>query len=468
MSLLVIQLPPRERLGTRTSGTEGAPAVRLPASWPYLLSPDAQQPGPLRHAPVALLPKADTVVLVLAATDVSWHRVLIPKAAAARLPAALAGVLEERLLDDEAAVHLALAPGAVGGQEGWVAATHGPRLTAALAALEAGGLTVNRVACLAAPPGPQWRGHFSSPRHAADAAEEAADQAADQSAMRAAPGERSPAGAEPVLCLSRDDGVWVLPLAEQPAAGLAGALRASLAESPAAGATSASAPPATARWTTTPATALAAERFLGRPVPLQTEAEHLLEAALGLGAPGASGAVLNLRQFDLSVRHRGLRAVGDVGKRLLSTEWRLVRWGLLALLGLQLVGLNAYAWQQRQALQAKRTAVVDILRSAHPGVRTVLDAPAQMAGETDRLRAAAGQPGGADLEVALAAAAAVWPEGKGPVATLRYENGRLTLAAAGWQEAEVTTLRERLRAGGWGVEYSDARLVLSRLRTGAS
>ena len=448
MSLLVIKCPPRERLGARAAGNEPAPSQRLPGPWEHVFSADGRQAGPLRHAAAAALPKADQVVLVLAPADVSWHRLLIPKATPARMPAALAGMLEEKLLDDAEAVHLALAPDAVPGREGWVAATHGPRLAAALAALEAAGHSVARVVTLMPPPGPALRGHFSvqgglqieTPGEASAAAAEVQTTA-------------SLAAAEPVLCLSRDDGVWCLPLVSTAGSGLAEALRSSWPDDT-----------PDQRWTTTPAAALAAERYLGRPVPLQTESEHLLEAA-----QGASKTALNLRQFELTPRHRGLRAVAEVGKQLLSAEWRVARYGVLVLLSLQLLGLNAYAWQQRQALQARRASIEEVLRTTHPGVRTVLDAPAQMAAETERLRTAAGRPGGADLELALAAAAAVWPDGKGPVGNLRYESGRLSLAAPGWSTAEVGALRDRLRPAGWTAEFAEGRLTLARaLAAGAA
>jgi general secretion pathway protein L len=450
MSLLVIKLPPRERLGARAAGNEPAPSLRLPAQWDYMLSTDGRQPGPLRQAATALLPKADSVVLALAPSDVSWHRLLVPKAAPARMPAALAGMLEERLLDDEDVVHLALAPDAVPGREGWVAATHRPRLASALAALESAGTTVERVVTLMPPPGPALRGHFvlqghapAAVRPALDAAAEAGAGAADLAAAAASPNE-----GEPLLWLSREDGAWCLPLGATPLAGLAGAMRAHLPEESTG-----------QRWTTTPAAALAAERYLGRPVPLQTEAEHLLEAA-----QGPLTAAVNLRQFQLASRHRGMRAAGALGKRLFSAEWRPVRVGVVSLLAVQLVGLNAYAWQQKQVLQSRRAAINEVLRTAHPGVQVVLDAPAQMAGETERLRAAAGRPGGADLEVALSAAAAAWPEGKGPVGSLRYESGRLTLAAADWSAADAAAMRERLRPAGWTVELAEGRLTLARAR----
>ncbi len=446
MSLLVIKLPPRERLGARAAGNEPAPSLRLPTQWEYVLSADGRQAGPLRQAATALLPKADAVVLALAPSDVSWHRLLVPKAAPARMAAALAGMLEERLLDDEEAVHLALAPDAVPGREGWVAATHRPRLAAALAALESAGMTVERVVTLMPPPGPALRGHFVLQGPAPAAGRLALDAGADPADERAA--TAAPNDGEPLLWLSREDGAWCLPLAATTVGGLAGAMRNAVPEDAPA-----------QRWTTTPAAALAAERYLGRPVPLQTEAEHLLETA-----QGTSKSTVNLRQFELTSRHRGLRAVAELGKRFFSAEWKLARIGLVSLLALQLLGLNAYAWQQRQVLQSRRAAINEVLRTAHPNVQTVLDAPAQMAGETERLRAAAGRPGGADLEVALSAAAAAWPDGKGPVGNLRYEQGRLTLAAAGWSAADVTTMRERLRPGGWTVELAEGRLTLARAR----
>ena len=411
MSLLAIRLPPRPRLAARAAGGESGTGLRLPSEWPYVFSADGRTPGPLQQAAAALLPRAERTVLVLAAGEVSWHEVKLPKAPAARMRAALAGVMEEVLLDDDEAVHLALAPDAVPGKPGWVAVTHGPRLTAALAALENAGLEVEQVLPAQAPtaPGEAARGHFF-------AVEDDAQRMASLALARA----------EGVLCLRLDG---ALARALQPVPGQA------------------------VRWTSTPAAATEAERWLGSAVPLQTEAEHLFESAQGRA---------NLRQFQFAVRHRGTRALREAGKRLFSRDWRPVRWGLLALLVVQLLGLNAYAWQQRQALLAKRQAMNDLLRAAHPGVRTVLDAPAQMAGETERLRAAAGRPGGTDLEVLLSAAAAAWPEAQGPTGDLRFDGGRLSFAAPGWREGEVGAFRERLKAGGLAVEFNDGRISVLR------
>jgi general secretion pathway protein L len=418
MSVLAILLPPRGRLAVRAAAAEAAPgptAHGLPSAWSHVYSSDGRTVAQAGSAAPALLPKADHTVLVLADADVSWHRVDIPRAPPARLRAALLGVMEEVLLDDDEALHFALAPGAAAGQPGWVAVTHRERLAAALATLEAAGLSIERVVVAATPletAGGGAHGHFYL--------------------------HETPDTAAPWLALSRAGGVACL--------SLQGALARSLL--PAAG--------AAARWTATPACAAAAERWLDAPVALLTDAERALEAVQG---------GINLRQFDLAARHRGTRALREAGKRILSSEWRPVRAGVIALLVLQVVGLNVYAWQQRRAIDAKRLAMNDLLKATHPGVRAVLDAPLQMQRETERLRAAAGRPGENDLEALMAAAAAAWPDGLGPVQTLRFEAGRLTLVAPGWGEPQMTQFRERLRAAGYLAEQVEGRVTVTRAPT---
>jgi general secretion pathway protein L len=289
--------------------------------------------------------------------------------------------------------------------------TYKPRLQAALLALENAGLSIERVTA-ASVPGVAPRGHF----YTQDGTE----------------------AATPWLALAQPDGVACLRLQ--------GSLARALQPADGAGVS----------WTATPAAATAAERWLGTPVALLTDSERALETA------GPAGG-LNLRQFDLAARHRGTRALREAFKRFRSTEWRPVRWGLTALVAVQLLGLNLQAWQQSQLLTARRTAMVDLLKATHPGVRAVLDAPLQMESETERLRAAAGRPGDKDLEALLGAAAGAWPDGLGPAQMLRFEGGRLTVAAPGWTEAQLTQFRDRLRGAGYGADASEGRLTVSRL-----
>lgn len=137
MTLLVIQLAARPPAGDSID----AAAIR---SFPYVLSPDGVAVGSTGRAPAASLPQADAVVAVLPAAAVAWHRVSLPKAPAARLRQALAGLLEEQLLDELEDTHLAIEPQARAGEPCWVAATARPWLTLQLGMLESAGIQVTK------------------------------------------------------------------------------------------------------------------------------------------------------------------------------------------------------------------------------------------------------------------------------------------------------------------------------------
>lgn len=408
MSVLVILLPPRARLGARAAA---AGAVPVGDDYGYVLSADGVHVTRHGRAPLALLPRADSVVAVLADSDLSWHRLTLPKAPGAKLRAALGGLLEEQLLEDGDALHLALAPQARAGEPTWVAAVHKAWLRTELDKLEQGGLSIERV-LPPSWPGDAPQGHFFAPAGA-----EGDD-------------------AHILLCHADEQGLRLLRLQ--------GSLARALLPA-------ADAPPTL--WSAEPAVAAAAERWLGSSVQVRTEAERALLATRSLW---------NLRQFDLAPRHRGTRALRDLLRQWLSPAWRPARIGLVALLLLQVLGLNAWAWQQRQALSAKRLAQEQLLRATFPQLRTVLDAPLQMQREAALLRAAAGQPDESDLEPLLQAAAAAWPSDLAAVESIRFEPGKLTLAASSWDAGRIEQFRAQLQPMGLRLDVADGQLVLSR------
>ena len=75
------------------------------------------------------------------------------------------------------------------------------------------------------------------------------------------------------------------------------------------------------------------------------------------------------------------------------------------------------------------------------------DAGAVMLRETQALRTLAGKPGDSDLEPMLQAAAAAWPSERPPVENLRFEPGKLTLAASGWSDRPDRAVPQRPAAG---------------------
>ncbi len=410
MSILVIHLAPRSRLRARSPGSVEPETVRASADYSFVLSPDGLVVASQGSCAAALLPRADSVALVLADSDVSWHRITLPKAPAAKLRAALSGVLEEALLDDADSVHLALAPEPVAGQPTWVAAVSRPWLVAELAALEKAHVFVDRVLPSSWPDDPP-SGHFS---HA---------EAADAGPL--------------VLNWADTEGVVVLRLQ--------GGLARSLLPQPL---------PEGTRLSATPAAATAAERWLNAPVTVLPAAERALLATRSLW---------NLRQFDLARRSKGIRALRDTLRGLRSPAWRPLRYGIVALVATQVIGLNAWAWQLRSAVDERRAAQVALLQTAFPQVRAVLDAPLQMRREVALLRSAAGKPDESDLEPMLQAAAAVWPPDLAVVESIRFEPGRLTLAATSWNAGQIEQFRAQLRPQGLQVDATEGRLVLSRV-----
>lgn len=420
MSTLVVQIPPRQRLRSSAGGGEPEP-TGLGTEYLYVASPDGLALESQGHCAASLFPKATTVIAVLADADVSWHRITLPKAPAARLRAALGGVLEDALLEDADDVHLALAPAATAGQPTWVAAVSKRWLRGELAALEKAEVFVDRVVPMNWPDDPPI-GHF---------AETEVD-----------PGSTAHGIA---LHWAHSDGVASVRLQ--------GGLARALVPMPV--------PPET-RWSATPGAVAAAESWLGAPVRVMAPAQRLLQAARSLW---------NLRQFEFARRTRGGRALRDSARKFFSPEWRPVRVGLAALVLAQIVGLNLWAWHQRDAIEAKKLAMQALVKATYPNVNpqdVQRDADAVMQRETQALRTLAGKPGDSDLEPMLQAAASAWPADRPPVESLRFEPGRLTLSAAGWNDAQISQFRSLLRPGGWSVEVVEGRLTLSRARPGGN
>ncbi len=413
MSILVVQLAPRSRLRARSPAAPEPATPRTGTELDYVLSRDGIAVSAQGRCAAPLLPRADSVALVLADCDVSWHRITLPKAPAARLRAALSGVLEEALLDDAEQLHLALAPEAAAGQPTWVAAVDKRWLSAELAALEKANVFVDRV-LPASWPGAPPSGHF-----------ELADEADARSLA---------------LHWAHADGVATL--------SLQGGLARALLPQPL---------PDGARWSATPAAATAAERWLDAPVAVLSAAERALQA---------TGSLWDLRQFDLARRSKGTRAVRDTLRSLRTPAWRPARYGIAALVLTQVLGLNLWAWHLRSTLDTKREMQVALLQSTFPHVRAVLDAPLQMQREVALLRAAAGQPDASDLEPLLRAAAAAWPADLAAVEAIRFEPGRLTLAASSWDAGRIEQFRAQLQPMGLRLDVADGRLVLSRAAAG--
>ena len=400
----------------------------LTADYSYTLTADGHTA--LRHAsaPAALLPEparpGGEVVAVVPAQALSWQRVQLPNGVplgtgqqTSRLRSVLEGLLEDLLLDDPAQLHFALQPAARAGEPVWVAVCDRAWLREALQVLEAAGRRVSRVVPEFAP-GPTASG---------------------QPELFAL---GTPEEAHLVLCgHGAEQAVTVLPLSSM-ALGLIGPAATSAD-------TDDAAPPVRAE----PAVAALAERTLGRPVVLHTASQRALDAARG---------DWDLAQFDLAStgRTRALRQAGSAASAFLyAPQWRAARWGAGLLAAAHLVGLNAWAWQERAALAAKQAGVRNALTQTFPKVQVVVDAPVQMERELAALRQAAGSVSPRDLEPLLAAAGAALPAGQLPNA-LEYSTGELRLRGVTLTGEEQTAVVTRLQAAGYSARLDDGSLLL--------
>ena len=417
MSTLILFLPPA-RPGPATE-------------YSYTLTADGHAATRHATAPAALLPEptrpGGEVVAVVPARALSWQRVQMPAGVplgagqqTPRLRSVLEGLLEDRVLDDAAQLHFALQPGAHSGAPVWVAVCDRTWLRENLQALEAAGRRVSRVV-------PEF-----APGPTASGAPELCVLGTPEDAMAVITGQ------------GEHHGVAVVPLTPM-ALTLARLGTARLSDADAEN------NPLVVR--AEPAVAALTERTLAQRVTLQTPSERALEAARG---------DWDLAQFDLAStgRTRALRKAGSIASALLvAPQWRAARWGAALLVVAHLVGLNAWAWQERNALAAKQAQVRAVLTQSFPKVQVVVDAPVQMERELAQLRQAAGSVSARDLEPLLAAAGAALPNGQLPTA-IEYTAGELRLRGITLPPDEETALFARLQAAGYQARINDSALSL--------
>ncbi len=386
-----------------------APPVAANTEVAYVLSVDGRSPDTVSQAPLSRLPAAQgaaaEVVAVVPAGELSWHRLEWPRGltpASPRLRAALEGLLEDQLLDEPEAVHFAIEPHARAGDPAWVAVCDRAWLRNCLALLEAAGRTVTRIVPEFAPQAPAALHVMGDPEHA-------------------------------TLIAHSPRGVITLPLSA-----------AALPLLPAL--------PDEALCFAEPAVAESAETLLQRPLVLQPAAERWLQAAQ---------SEWNLAQFDLARtgRARALRQLATAGAEWLrAPRWRPARWGLALLAVTQLVGLNAWAWRERAALEAQRALMALTLTRTFPQVRPGGDALAHMAREVAALRQATATPASSDLETLLGALATAAP-GR-TVTGLDYAQGVLRARGLGWTATDLRAAQAALGAQGLTVSLQGDALVL--------
>ena len=405
MTTLIVTLPPAP-----------ADAAEL---YDYVLSPDGSTLGEQSRAPLALLPlvgNADEVVALVPARKLSWHQVQLPQGtlgrglfragASLRSREVLEGLLEDRLLDETEQLHFAIEPQARTDAPVWVAVCERAWLRAALQALEQAGRPVSRIV----------------PEFAPDTLTQALYVM----------GEPDDAH----LVFTARGGVAVWPLSKAWVALLDW--------------------PDTSDIVAEPAVAALAEQLFQRSVTLQQSAQRRLQAAR---------SPWDLAQFDLvnSSRARTWKRWSEsLGSLLRAPRWRAARLALLALLAVNLVGLNAWAWKEQALLNAQRVAIRELLTSTFPQVRVVVDAPLQMAREVAVLQQASGVATGRDMETMLGALGVVVPVNTVPSA-IEFVAGELRLKGLNLKPEDFSTASVKLKSLGYGASAEGDALVIKQV-----
>lgn len=404
MRTLIIQLPP----GPASPATVYPHAVVQPEQ--------AETAVRLQWSTLALLPAADRhteVIALLPVASVSWHRVELPTGLhkqTARLQAALQGLLEDRLLDEPGQLHMALQADWKDSQRPWVAVCDRPWLNTHLQALEQAGLTVHRIV-------PEL-----SPNPSALSSSSPSVSQVQITAL-------GDAQTGWLWVTHPERGVWGHPLQSVRAGSEVPGLS----------------PPdsANAELQAEPAVVAWSSATLGRSARLMPPGQHWLAAIASRWDLAQFDFQANARARQLKNWQRGASALWH------SPAWRPARWGLGLLLASQLVGINAWAWKTRANWQAEEQSWSRILRESFPGTRLVVDAPAQMAREIDRLRQSSGQLSPTDLEAMLSALGQSLPTGTAAPRQWTYQNGQLRLQDFQPNTGEQAALQNALQAHGY-------------------
>ena len=405
MTILIITLP--------SESTDAA------ALYDYLLSPDGRVVGEQSRVPLSLLPLVNNnveVVALVAADKLSWHRVQLPRGSLgrrmfqeggpSRLRAVLEGLLEDQLLDETVQLHFALEPQASEDTPVWVAACDKVWLRSALQALEQSGRPVSRIVPEFAP-----------------------DTLSDALYVTGEPEHGQ-------LVLGSGGTVALWPLSKASVALLNW--------------------PEARPLVAEPAVAELAEQLFKRPASLQPVAQRRLQA---------TQSAWDLAQFDLanSSGARTRKRLSDLTVSLLrAPRWRAARFSLLALLLVNLIGLNAWAWREQSRITAQRAAIAEVLTSTFPQVRVVVDAMVQMNKEVALLQQASGTATARDMEVMLAAFGMVAPPGAQPTG-LEFAAGELRLKGLRLKPDEVSAIAFKLKPQSYAVSLEGDSLLIKQV-----
>jgi general secretion pathway protein L len=205
-----------------------------------------------------------------------------------------------------------------------------------------------------------------------------------------------------------------------------------------------------------PAVASLAEQLFKRSVALQQAGQRRLQAI---------GSSWDLAQFELansSGARTRKRLSASLGSLLRAPRWRAARYAMLALLLVNLAGLNAWAWREQSRLKLQRAAIGELLTSTFPQVRMVVDPLVQMSKEVAILQQASGTATARDMEVMLGAFGALAALKTVPTA-IDFAAGELRLKGLKLGPDEVAAISFRLKPQSYTASAEGDSIVIRQV-----
>jgi general secretion pathway protein L len=153
--------------------------------------------------------------------------------------------------------------------------------------------------------------------------------------------------------------------------------------------------------------------------------------------------------------------MGGLGSVLSAPAWAPVRWGLALLLLANLIGLNAWSYQQTADLKNMRTQMNQLLTQTFPNVKVVVDAPLQMQREMANLRKAQGQLSERDFESIYGRFSSVTDISAAPDA-IEYFANEVQIRGSAVAPAQLDALLPRLQYAGLQVKSEAQALIVTQ------
>jgi general secretion pathway protein L len=418
MNKLIVSLPWSYRSSDQTEKTFNSHLPQSNCEYTYVVCNETLTILNSGQAPMELLPKADTTVLVAPSQALSWHQIAIPKIPQSQMRAVLDGLLEEQLLDDTNLYALALSPATQIGKEGiksWIACCNKAWLSESISKFEMAGHRVVQVTPAATP-----------------------EQSGSASYVYI-----TGTTEESFLTTVSQKGVLTFPISSH-----------SQTHSPNFSNGYKLYIPDDAIVLSEPAAAALAEKILERPIQIRQPAIGLIESA---------DTNWELAQFD-----QKLSGDGDGMKRLRriwlafwkGLAWRPARWGLIGLLLANVIGLNTWAWQQKNSLETKKTFLTNQLTQTFPQVKVVVDPMLQMNKELISLRQSTGSVSAQSYESVLSAFS-LHTNAKTPPTMIEFIANKTTFTGLNWTDAEFTQVQLKMKANGYVLIRDGNRISVS-------